>query len=229
MDYEAMFKITYGMYVVTSETNGKKNGQIANVVFQVVAEPPTIAICINKQNLTHDFIQKSRVFGVSVLSQDTPLKLIGHFGFRSGRELDKFKEINHKIGVTGVPLLEDYCIANLEAKVVNAVDVGTHVLYIGEIVNAEVVDEKEPMTYAYYHEIKGGRSPKTAPTYVEERKENKGSGKKKYRCKVCGYIYDPKNGDPDSGVAPGTPFEELPDNWVCPVCGVGKDKFEEVR
>ncbi|MDK2954495.1 MAG: hypothetical protein PWQ27_1878, partial [Kosmotoga sp.] len=105
----------------------------------------------------------------------------------------------------------------------------THVLYIGEIVNAEVVDEKEPMTYAYYHEIKGGRSPKTAPTYVEERKENKGSGKKKYRCKVCGYIYDPKNGDPDSGVAPGTPFEELPDNWVCPVCGVGKDKFEEVR
>ncbi|MDI3524635.1 flavin reductase family protein, partial [Kosmotoga sp.] len=90
MDYEALFKVTYGMYVITSKTNEKKNGQIANVVFQVVAEPPTIAICINKQNLTHDFIQESRVFGVSVLSQDTPLKLIGHFGFRSGRELDKF-------------------------------------------------------------------------------------------------------------------------------------------
>jgi len=170
MDYEALFKITYGMYVVTSKTDEKKNGQVANVVFQVVAEPPTIAICINKQNLTHDLIQESRVFGVSVLSQDAPLKLIGLFGFRSGRELDKFKDIDHKIGVTGVPLLKDHCIANLEAKVVNVVDVGTHKVFIGEIVSVEVVDDKEPMTYAYYHEIKGGKSPKTAPTYLEEGK-----------------------------------------------------------
>lgn len=227
MDLEALFKVTYGLYVITSKKGEKKNGQIANVVFQVLAEPPTVAICVNKRNLTHDLIRESKVFGISVLSQDTPLKLIGHFGFKSGRDIDKFKDISHKTGITGVPLLEDYCVANFEAEVVNSMDVGTHVVFIGELVNSEIVSKKEPMTYAYYHEIKGGKSPKTAPTYVKEKRKES-SDEKKYRCTVCGYIYDPNNGDPESGIAPGTSFTELPESWVCPVCGVGKDKFEEL-
>lgn len=229
MNPKALHKISYGMYVVTSKMNEKLNGQIANTVFQVTSEPPIIAVSINKQNLTHEFIQKSKVLGVSILSKETPLKLIGRFGFKSGREIDKFNDVSYKIGVTGVPILEDYTIAYLEAEVINAIDVGTHTIYIGKLLNAEIINNKEPMTYAYYHEIKQGRSPKTAPTYIEENKIKKGgSNMKKYRCKVCGYIYDPGKGDPDSGVAPGTPFEELPDDWVCPVCGAGKEEFKEV-
>ena len=88
------------------------------------------------------------------------------------------------------------------------------------------------MTYAYYHKIKGGKAPKNAPTYIAEDKEktnNKEEGKMvKYRCKVCGYVYDPEKGDPDSGIEPGTPFDKLPDDWLCPVCGEGKDVFEKV-
>jgi len=110
-----------------------------------------------------------------------------------------------------------------------SIDVKTHTIYTGKLVNAEIIDDKEPLTYAYYHEIKRGKSPKTAPTYIKENKIKKeGSSIKKYRCKVCSYVYDPEKGDPDSGIAPGTPFEELPEDWVCPVCGAGKEEFEVV-
>jgi len=229
MNLKALHKISYGLYVIASKSDGKLNGQIANTVFQVTSEPPTIAVSINKQNLTHEFIQKSKVFGVSILSKDAPLKLIGHFGFKSGREIDKFKDVNYRIGKIGVPILQDYTIAFLEVEVINTVDAGTHTIFIGNLVNAEIINNEEPMTYAYYHEIKGGKSPKTAPTYIKENKAKEEINKtKKYRCKVCGYVYDPEKGDPDSGIASGTPFEELPDDWVCPVCGASKEEFEEV-
>jgi len=229
MNLKALHKISYGVYVITSKMDGKLNGQIANTVFQVTSEPPIIAVSINKQNLTHEFIQESKVFGVSILSKEAPLKQIGHFGFKSGREINKFKDVSYRIRETGVPILEDYTIAYLEAEVVNTVDAGTHTIFIGKLVNAEMINNEEPMTYTYYHEIKRGKSPKTAPTYIEENKiKKKENNMKKYRCKVCGYIYDPEKGDPDSGIAPGTPFEEIPDDWVCPVCGASKEEFEEV-
>jgi len=228
MNLKALHKISYGVYVIASKMEGKLNGQIANTVFQVTSEPPIIAVSINKQNLTHEFIQKSKVFGVSILSKEMPLKQIGHFGFKSGREINKFKDVSYQIKKTGVPILEDYTIAYLEVEVVNRVDAGTHTIFIGKLVNAEIINNEEPMTYAYYHEIKRGKSPKTAPTYIEENKIEKENNMKKYRCKVCGYIYDPEKGDPDSGIAPGTPFEEIPDDWVCPVCGASKEEFEEV-
>ena len=229
MDVKALYKISYGIYVITSKVDGRLNGQIANTVFQVTSEPPTIAVSINKQNLTYEFIQKSKVFGVSILSKETPLKLIGHFGFKSGREVDKFKDINYKMGEIGVPILQDYTIASLEAEVINTVDAGTHTIFIGRLINAEIFENKEPMTYAYYHEIKRGKVPKTAPTYIkEEQMKKEERTPKKYKCKICGYIYDSQKGDPDSGIAPGTSFEELPEDWVCPVCGASKEEFEKV-
>jgi len=229
MDVKALYKISYGIYVITSKVDGKLNGQIANTVFQVTSDPPTIAVSINKQNLTYEFIQKSKVLGVSILSKEAPLKLIGHFGFKSGREVDKFKDVNYKMGKMGVPILQDYTIASLEAEVMNTVDAGTHTIFIGRLINAEIFENKEPMTYAYYHEIKRGKAPKTAPTYIkEEQMKKEEKNQKKYKCKICGYIYDPRKGDPDSGIAPGTSFEELPEDWVCPVCGASKDEFEEV-
>ena len=194
---------------------------------QITSEPPTIAVSINKNNLTHEFITASKVLAVSVLSQDTPLSFIGHFGFKSGRDIDKFEGINYKIGETQAPVVTDNALAYLEARVIQELDVGTHTIFIGELVGAEVLKEGEPMTYAYYHQVKRGTTPKTAPSYVEQKKEVPKMAK--YKCTVCGYVYDPELGDPDGGIAPGTPFEKIPDDWVCPVCGVAKNEFGKVE
>lgn len=235
MNPKTLHKISYGLYVISSKKGDRFNGQIANTVFQITSEPPTIAVSINKQNLTHEFIQDSKVFTVSILSKETPMKFIGHFGFKSGRDIDKYKDINYKIGVTGGPIVLENSVGYLEAKVINSMDVGTHTVFIGKVVDAEIIKDEEPMTYAYYHEVKRGTAPKTAPTYIpaqltaggKEESQKEVSKMEKYKCVVCGYIYDPEKGDPDSGIKPGTSFKELPNDWVCPVCGVGKDQFEK--
>jgi len=228
MNLKALHNCSYGLYVISSRKGDRFNGQIANTVFQVTSDPPTIAVSINKQNLTHEFISESKVFVASILSQDTPLNFIGHFGFKSGREIDKLKDVNYKLGETKAPIILDHTLAYLEARVINQVDVGTHTIFIGELVGADILKEGEAMTYAYYHQVKRGSTPKTAPSYIEERKETV-SKMTKYECTVCGYTYDPEAGDPDGGIKPGTPFEELPDDWVCPVCGASKDQFEKVE
>jgi len=229
MDTKTLHKISYGLYVICSKDGEKINGQIANALFQVTSKPPTIAVSINKQNLTHEYIEKSKCFTVSILSEDAPLPFIGNFGFKSGRDIDKFENIKYKTGESKVPLVLDYTLACLDAKVINKIDVGTHTIFIGNVQEAEVLSDGKPMTYEFYHKVKGGYSPKTAPTYSEAvDKEIKKEEKKmdKYVCKVCGYVYDPEKGDPNNGIAPGTKFEDLPDDWVCPVCGARKEDFE---
>jgi flavin reductase (DIM6/NTAB) family NADH-FMN oxidoreductase RutF/rubredoxin len=228
MNLQALHKIGYGVYVVCSRAGEKINCQIANTVFQVCSEPPLIAIAINKKNLTHEFIVNSRVFTASILSQETPLSFIGNLGFKSGRDINKFERISYRTGETGAPIVLDHTLAYLEAKVINHVDVGTHTLFVGEVIAAEVLKEGEPMTYAYYHIVKRGSIPKTAPHYINVKKvEEKIMAK--YECTVCGYIYDPALGDPDGKIAPGTPFEELPESWTCPVCGASKSEFKKVE
>jgi flavin reductase (DIM6/NTAB) family NADH-FMN oxidoreductase RutF/rubredoxin len=234
MNIKAMHKIGYGVYLVTSKKGRLFNGQIANTLFQVASEPPTVAVSINKNNLTHEYIEASRVFAASILCQETPLTFIGRFGFKSGRDMDKLAGTNYKIGETGAPIVLDNAVSYLEARVIKETDVGTHTIFIGEVVNADMVDEhKACMTYEYYHQIKGGKTPKAAATYIEDKKETAAheevTGKMaKYECTICGYIYDPEIGDPDGGIKPGTAFEDIPDNWVCPVCGAAKDQFKKV-
>jgi flavin reductase (DIM6/NTAB) family NADH-FMN oxidoreductase RutF len=167
MNLKALYSLSYGLYVVASQKQGKLNAQIANTVIQVTSEPPTISVCINKQNLTHEFIMESKVFVASVLSQDTPLSFIGHFGFKSGRDVDKLKDVNYKLGEAKAPIVLDHSLAYLEAKAVNQVDVGTHTIFIGELVGGDVLGEGEPMTYAYYRQVKRGTTPKTAPSYIK--------------------------------------------------------------
>ncbi|HID93629.1 MAG TPA: flavin reductase family protein [bacterium (Candidatus Stahlbacteria)] len=167
MDSKALYKVSYGLYVISATKGDKFNGQIANTVFQITSEPPRIAVSINKKNFTHEFIRKSYAFAISVLSQDTPMSFIGHFGFKSGRNINKFANINYKIGNTNSPIVLDNTLAYMEVKVVKEIDVVTHTIFIGEIVEAEILKEGEPMTYAYYHEVKRGRAPKTAPTYIK--------------------------------------------------------------
>ncbi len=228
MNVKALYKLGYGLYVVSSRNGDRLNGQIANTVFQITSEPPTIAVSINKNNLTHEFIKESKVLTASVLSQDTPLSFIGHFGFKSGRDIDKLEGINYKIGETQAPVVTDNTLAYLEARVIQELDVGTHTIFVGELVGADVLKEGEPMTYAYYHQVKRGTTPKAAPSYIEEKKVEVIKATK-YKCTVCGYIYDPELGDPDGGIKPGTPFEEIPDDWVCPVCGAAKSEFEKIK
>ncbi len=228
MNLKALYKLGYGLYVVCSRKGDRLNGQIANTVFQVTSEPPTIAVSINKNNLTHEFIKESKVLAASVLSQDTPLSFIGHFGFKSGRDIDKLEGINYKIGETQAPVVTDNTLAYLEARIVQEIDAGTHTIFIGELAGADVIKEGDPMTYAYYHQVKRGTTPKTAPVYVEEKKVEVIKAAK-YKCSVCGYIYDPALGDPDGGIKPGTSFEEIPAGWVCPVCGAAKSQFERIE
>ncbi|MFO7995856.1 MAG: flavin reductase family protein, partial [Dehalococcoidia bacterium] len=123
MNLKVLHNCTYGLYVIGSRKGDRVNGQIANTVFQVTSDPPTVAVSINRQNLTHEFISESKVFTASILSQDTPLSFIGHFGFKSGRDVDKLKDVNYKLGETGAPVVIDHSLAYVEARVINQVDV----------------------------------------------------------------------------------------------------------
>ena len=168
MDLKTLHKISYGLYIVSSFKGNKLNGQIANTVFQVTAEPPKVAVCLNKENLTHSMVEESGVFSVSVLEQETPFKFIGLFGFRSGRDIEKFAGVEYKTGKTGAPVVLDHVLAYMEFKVVMKVDAGTHTLFIGKLEEAETLKEGKPLTYEYYHRVLKGKAPKTATTYIKE-------------------------------------------------------------
>jgi flavin reductase (DIM6/NTAB) family NADH-FMN oxidoreductase RutF/rubredoxin len=222
---EAFFKISYGLYIISSVKDGKYNAQIANSLFQVTSDPATIAISINRQNYTHEFIRASKVFTVSVLAESAPMTLIGQFGFKCGRDINKFDGVKYKIGETKAPIVLDHTVASFEIKVTNEMDYGTHTIFVGNVVNCEKLSDEAPMTYAYYHLVKGGKSPKTAPSYIKEEPKPAKQSYTKYTCAVCGYVYDPALGDPDNGIKPSTAFEDIPDSWICPICGAGKDQF----
>jgi len=229
MNIEAFFKISYGLYAVCSKSGSKLNGYISNTVFQVTAEPAQFAISCSKNNFSADLISESKAFSISVLEKDTGPDIIGTFGYRSGKDTDKFKDLKYKTGTTGSPILLNNTIAWFECKLINSFDMGSHILFIGELVDHDLcMSDKDPLTYAYYREFKKGKAPKNAPTYIDENKAKaKPSSEKtvKYYCPACGYVYDPEVGDPDSGIAPGTRFEDIPGDWVCPTCGTEKGDF----
>ncbi len=221
----SLYKISYGLYVVSSGDKTRGNGFIANTVFQVTAEPPDFAVCCNKNNLTSEFIKKSGAFAFSVLAQTASPEIFGKFGYRSGKDLDKMAGTTVKYESTGVPIVLDECIAYFECKLVQTYDVGTHLIFIGELVNSQIIDDStEPLTYSYYRYVKKGIVPKNAPTYIDKAKieaELNARNSKKYRCSVCGYIYD-ESAEP-------VRFKDLSDNWICPVCGSAKSEFEEIQ
>ncbi|MFA5147446.1 MAG: flavin reductase [Candidatus Omnitrophota bacterium] len=226
MDPNVLHNINYGMYIASSNKGDLLNGQIVNTVFQITNDPVTIAISINKKNLTHEFIESSSRFGISILAEETPLSFIGRFGFKTGRSENKFRDIKFIRLPSGCPVVLDNTLCYIEAKVIKKLDCGTHTLFLGELTESKVLKAGKAMTYDYYHQVKRGTTPDTAPTFIRgEETKGKDNTMQKYRCVVCNYIYDPATGDPDGGVAPGTPFEKLPDNWVCPVCGADKSQF----
>jgi len=223
IDIQALYKISYGLYIVSSGDKSRGNGFVSNTVFQVTAEPPRFSVCCSKDNFTAEIIIKYGVFSVSVLAQSASSEIFGKFGYRSGRSFDKMNGTRLIYGETGVPIVLDDSIAYFECKVIQTIDVGTHLLFIGDLLAAKSIDDSnESLTYSYYRQVKKGVAPKNAPTYIDKSKfeEKSGSGFKKFKCAVCGYIYD-ESSEP-------VPFADLSDDWVCPVCGSEKSDFIEI-
>ena len=170
MDLNALKKIHYGMYIVSSAADGKMSAMIANTVFQVTAEPVLFAVSISKQNFTYELIKKSGKFAVTSLSEEAPFEFIGKFGFKSGRATDKFDKVNYIISESGkLPVVLEYATAVYEAEVAKDIDLDTHVLFIGKVINMQLINENKPtMTYEHYHEVKGGMTAKNAPTFIKK-------------------------------------------------------------
>lgn len=232
MDIIPLFTITYGLYVVGSREGDKLNGQIANTVFQITSEPIKVAVSINKVELTHELISRTGKCCIGVLSEDADMPFIGNFGFKSGRDIDKYAEIPYITAPSGCPVPGENILSYIDLEICQQIDVGTHTVFMGEVTDCEIVGSGKPMTYSYYREELCGKTPPTAPSHIPATCETdpgsngkEESGMQKYVCNVCGYVYDPEKGDPDGGIEPGTAFEDIPDDWVCPVCGVGKDQF----
>lgn len=221
INYEALFKISYGLYIVASGDKEYGNGYISNTVFQVTSEPVKFATCCNKENHTASLIIKHKHFSVSVLHQEAGVKTYGKLGYQSGKDVNKFEGLKIKYGTTGVPIVLDDSVAYLECKVTQTVDVGTHWIFIGELLEAQVTDDsREPITYAYYRNVKKGVAPKNAPTYIDKSKLEaapKDKDARVYKCLVCGHIYDESKEN--------VKFDDLPNGWKCPVCGADKEDF----
>ena len=221
INFEALFKISYGLYIVSSGTKAYGNGFVSNTVFQVTSDPPRFAACCNKENHSAGLIKSTGHFSVSILQSDAAATTIGTFGFKSGKDLNKMEGMDLKYGETGVPIVLNDAIAYLEFKVVDTYDVGTHLMFIGELLHADVLDpDSEALTYLHYRQVKKGVAPKNAPTYIDKSKLEKksvGSDFAKYECAACGYIYDEEK--------EGAKFDDLPDDWLCPICGSEKEDF----
>lgn len=255
MKYKAFHKLSYGLYLIATEHEGKKYGYVGNTAFQVTSIPPKVAISSNKNNHTTGQILKSGKFSISVLEQKADTSIIGEFGFMSGTEIDKFTKVKPITAVTGAPIITDSCVAWFDCRVLETFDVGSHLLIIGEVLESDVISDDEPLTYRHYREKYKMLAPKNAPTYVdketldkeqaideeqtiEKEKEEKNDsnitepdsadGADIYVCQICGFQYDPEEGDPAMGIPPGTPFEDLPEDYKCPICNAGKDYFSKV-
>lgn len=166
LDLSVIRDMSYGLYVLTSHDKDFLNGQIINSVTQVTNDPVRLAVTINKKNLTHELISKSKVFAISVLGNSTPKSFFQLFGFMSGRNVEKLANVQYKEGVTGCPVIIENALSALEAGVFKEIDLGTHTLFIGNALASEVLGKGRSLTYRYYQEELNGRISENAPTYI---------------------------------------------------------------
>ncbi len=221
IDKKAFYRLSYGLYIITSEVDGVAAGCVCNTFQQVTSEPMQVSVALNKQNATTDAIRASRRFAVSVLSQDAGMELIGRFGFHSSKDVDKFADIAVGRDEAGMPYVAEQSVARFSAHVVHELDLGSHILFVAEVDEAATLDAGDPMTYAYYHLVKGGKTPPKASSYLgadelPEQSQAEGSGEMRvaWRCSICGHIEY---------------VDELPDDFECPICGMGKEVFERIE
>ena len=199
MNPKALQQLSYGLYVVSTKYDKKMNGCIINTVTQVTSDPTQIVLAVNKKNLTCDLIKKSGILTISVLSETAPFSLFQHFGFQSGRDTDKFVDYPFSITSQELPYLSGHTTAYLDCKVINATDLGSHVLFLASVSDCEVLSGEKAMTYSFYHE------------FVKPQPD--AASAKGWRCVVCGYVYE---------------GEELPPDFICPWCKHGVEDFEKI-
>ena len=199
-DPKALFNIGYGLYVVTCNDGKKDNGLIVNTVTQLTDTPMRVAVTINKKNYSHDVIRETGKMNVNCLTTEAPFKVFEAFGFVSGRNVDKFADCTPNRSENGLVVLPRYINAFISLEVESYVDIDTHGMFICRVTEAQVLSDKETMTYTYYQKNVKPR-PKT------EKKNG-------YVCKICGYVYE---------------GEELPEDFVCPLCKHGASDFEELK
>lgn len=166
MNNNVFRNLSYGMYIISTMDDGRATGCTANSAMQITSSPATIAVSINHDNYTNKCIKESGKFAVSILSENSKPLLIGTFGFSSGRDTNKFQDVDFKI-VEGMPVIMDSC-GYVVCKVINTMETETHTVFLGEVVEGDVLKNEPPMTYAYYHNVIKGTSPKNAPTYISE-------------------------------------------------------------
>ena len=204
LDPTALFTLSYGLYVLTAREGGRDLGCIVNTVTQLTENPTRIAVSVNKQNFTNEVIQRTGVFNVSVLTEAAPMDLFRHFGFQSGRDVDKFAGRTDPVSENGLRYIGGPANALISGKVEQAIDCGTHMLYIALVIEARKLSDAPSMTYAYYFaNVKPRPQPKPA-----QEKPRRG-----FVCRICGYFYE---GD------------ELPPDFICPLCKHGAADFEPV-
>ena len=200
IDNSALFNIGYGLYVVTTNDGKKDNGLIVNTVMQVTSSPLQVALAVNKANYSHDVIKETKKLNVNCLSTEAPFKVFEAFGFKSGRDTDKFKDCSPLRSENGLAVLPKYINSYMSLAVKEYIDLGTHGMFICEVTEAKNVTSVETMSYSYYH-----KNVKPKPETAK---------KKGYVCTICGYIHDEA---------------ELPADFVCPLCKHGAEDFEEIK
>ena len=211
MNKNAFRSLSYGVYIISTLDGERATGCVANSVMQITSSPATIAVSMNHDNYTNSCIKKSGKFAISILTEQSDSELIGRFGFQSGKEVNKFDGIE-AITKEEISVIPDAC-GYIVCKVIDQMETETHTVFLGEVLDADVLKNEEPMTYAYYHKVVKGKSPKNAPTYIPEEKEEKAE-EEKWVCGICGYVYDGE-----------TPFEELGEDFKCPICKQPKEVF----
>ena len=213
MNKKVLRNLSYGVYVISTWDTGRPTGCIANSAMQITSSPATIAVSINRDNYTHDCIKNTGKFAISILSETSDPAIIGTFGFQSGKDVNKFESV--KFDVKGyLPVVTD-STGYIVCDVIDTMETATHTVFLGQMYEGDTFEAAAPMTYAYYHEVIKGKSPKNAPTYIAEE-ETVSADKETWVCSVCKYVYD---GD--------VPFSELPDSYVCPICKQGKHRFNK--
>jgi flavin reductase (DIM6/NTAB) family NADH-FMN oxidoreductase RutF len=202
IDNAAFFKLSYGLFILTAKDGGKDNGCIINTLIQITDTPQRISLAVNKNNFTHDMILKTGSFNVSVLNIETPFSVFQCFGFQSGRNVDKFAAApEKKRSANGILYEPRYANSFISGKIISTGDYGTHTLFIADVTEAAVLGSAPSLTYQYYFD------------HIKPKPAAEASKKKGYVCKICGYVYE---GD------------ELPPDFICPVCKHGAADFEKL-
>lgn len=218
IDRKAFRSLSSGLYLITAKAGDARCGCVVNTLVQVASEPATLSVSLNKENATTAAILESGRFAATVLAEDTPMELIGTFGFHTSADTDKFAACASALDGAEVPYVTEHGLARFSVSVTETIDVGSHYLFVGVVEEAEVLSAGDPLTYAYYHAVKGGKTPPKAATYnngdeaavpgiTETAAGAPEAGKKiAWRCTICGYI---EEGYPDG----------LPEGYMCPICG----------